>query len=71
MAHKPILEADPIEIADHLHGCLVVHQAQDDRARAQGEGIAELVEPIQLGRGEKGLQTIEGGPNREAKIQFP
>ena len=70
VTEKPLLEADPIKIADHLHGAVVIHQAPHDRAGAQGQGIAQLVNPVELGGSEKGLEAIEGSADRKAEIQF-
>ena len=70
MAHKPVLETDGVEGSDGAHRPLVIHQTPHDRTRAQGQGIAQLVDPTELRRCEKRLQTIERGTNREAKIKF-
>ena len=69
MADKPLLEADPIQVADHSHRTLVVHQATHYRAGAQGKGITQLIEPIELGGGKKSLQAIEGRTQGKAKIE--
>ncbi len=70
MADEPLAEADPIEGADGAHRPLVIHQTANDGAGAQGQGIAQLVHPGQLGGSEKGLQAVEGGTDREAEVQL-
>ena len=62
MTQEPGFKTDGIELADHPHGPVVIHQSPHDRAGAQGEGIAQLVNPVELGRSEKGLEAIEGSP---------
>ena len=64
-------KADGIQGADGAHRPLVIHQAPHDRTRAQGQGIAQLVDPAELRRGEERLEAVEGSPDREAEIQFP
>ena len=70
MAGEPVFKADAIEVADHRHGALVIDQAAHDRAGAQGQGIAQLVDPVELGGGEEGLEAVEGGADREAEIEL-
>ena len=71
MAHKPILETDGVQGADGAHRPFVIHQTPHDRTGAQGQGIAQLIDPAQLRRGEERLEAIERGSDREAEIQFP
>ena len=70
MAEEPLLKADAIQVANHPHRPLVIHQAAHDRAGAQGQGIAQLVDPVELGGGEKGLEAVEGGAEGKAEIQL-
>ena len=70
MAEEPLLKADAIKVANHLHRPLVIHQTAHNRAGAQRQGIAQLVEPVELGGGEKGLQAVEGCAEGEAEIQL-
>jgi hypothetical protein len=68
---KPLLEADGVEGPDHPHGPLVIHQTSHDRTGAEGQRIAQLVDPAELGGGEEGLEAVEGSPDREAEIELP
>ena len=70
MAHKPLLKTDPIQGPDRLHRSLVIHQAAHDRAGAQRQGIAQFVDPAELGSGEEGLEPVEGGAEGEAEIEL-
>merc|ERR1739841_142218 len=71
MAQKPLAKTDAIEGANGAHRPLVVHQASHDRAGAESQGIAQLVDPIELRCGEKGLEAVERSAEGKAKIQLP
>ena len=71
MADEPILETDGVEGSDGAHRPLVIHQTAHYRAGAQGQGIAQLVDPAELRCGEKRLEAVKGCANGEAKIQLP
>ena len=70
MADKPILETDGIQGADGAHRPLVIHESPHDWTGAQGQGIAQLVDPAELGRREEGLETVERCSDGEAEIQL-
>ena len=59
-----------VEGSDHTHRPLVVHQPTHDRTGAQGQGIAQLVDPGELRGREEGLEAIEGCPEWKAEIKL-
>mmetsp|Transcript_14299 Transcript_14299/g.28536 ORF Transcript_14299/g.28536 Transcript_14299/m.28536 type:complete len:510 (-) Transcript_14299:355-1884(-) len=68
---EPLRERNVVELPDHVHSPVEVHQRAHNGGGAEPHRIVELVHDAQLLRPGEGLESVERRPDGELEVELP